>query len=191
MALSRQLIPRFFGRDYWDVFDYPERVFGQDFGMSMEPFVNDPLFSDLDAYRRALRRQPLEAIQRAQGSLERSGSSSVKNDKDNFQVSLDVRHFKPNEVTVKYQDDGSVVVHGKHEERSDEHGYISREFTRRYALPGDIEQEKVACAWTPDGVLTINAPKKAKELPPPTNERNIPIAMSGEQKTNGQQVQKK
>jgi crystallin alpha B len=50
---------------------------------------------------------------------------------------LDVQQFKPDELTVKTVND-YVVVEGKHEERQDEHGFISRQFQRRYKLPNDI-----------------------------------------------------
>ena len=52
--------------------------------------------------------------------------SSVKDDENSFQVMVDVSQFRPNEVTVKTTDK-NIVVHGRHEERTDQHGYVSRE----------------------------------------------------------------
>ena len=75
-------------------------------------------------------------------------------------MNLDVQQFKPEEMTVKMVDD-FVVVEGKHEERQDEHGYISRQFQRRYKLPSDIDPASVVSQLSSDGVLTITAPKKA------------------------------
>ncbi len=49
------------------------------------------------------------------------------------QVCLDVQQFKPEEVNVKTVDN-FVVIEGKHEEKEDEHGYISRHF-----VPGDCQ----------------------------------------------------
>jgi crystallin alpha B len=89
-----------------------------------------------------------------------------------FQVNLDVQQFKPSELTLKTVND-YVVVEGKHEERQDEHGFISRQFQRRYKLPADIELDTVVSQLSSDGVLTISAPKKA--LPPSGNERVVPI----------------
>jgi len=72
-----------------------------------------------------------------------------------------------------------MSIHGKHEERTDKHGWISREFTRRYVLPVECEAEKVISFLNPSGVLTIEAPKKP--LPPlPANERVVPISVSHE-----------
>lgn len=52
------------------------------------------------------------------------------------------------------------MVEGKHEERQDKHGYISRQFTRRYKLPPNVNLEAVKSSLSSDGVLSIAAPKK-------------------------------
>jgi HSP20 family molecular chaperone IbpA len=75
-----------------------------------------------------------------------------------FKVALDVHQFAPREINVKTVDD-SVIIEGKHEERPDEHGYVSRHFLRRYVLTKDYDVEHVACSLSSDGVLTIVAPK--------------------------------
>ena len=54
----------------------------------------------------------------------------------------------------------AVVVEGKHEERADDHGYISRHFVRRYVLPEHYNMEQLNSSLSSDGVLTITAPKK-------------------------------
>ncbi|XP_037502353.1 alpha-crystallin B chain-like, partial [Rhipicephalus sanguineus] len=72
----------------------------------------------------------------------------------------------------------SVLVHGKHEERQDEHGFVSREFTRRYMLPPDVDPEQVSSEFLADeeGVLVIRAAKKSPE-PSALKERVVPIAV--------------
>lgn len=72
-----------------------------------------------------------------------------------------------------------VLVEGKHEEKQDEHGYISRQFTRRYILPGGYEVADVVSTLSSDGVLTVTAPKRA---PPAAGERSIPILRTGPSK---------
>lgn len=88
-----------------------------------------------------------------------SGLSHIQNDKDNFKVNLDVQQFKPDEVSVKVVDN-YVVIDGKHEERNDEHGFISRQFTRRYKIPENVDPTSVTSSLSSDGVLSIGAPKK-------------------------------
>lgn len=108
-------------------------------------------------------------------SLARDVGSTIKADKEKFQVNLDVQHFAPEEISVKVCDK-FVVVEGKHEERKDEHGYITRQFKRRYALPEDCNPEAVESKLSSDGVLTITAPKlQALEK----GERVVPIAQTG------------
>ena len=107
----------------------------------------------------------------------RQASSSKQVDsksENNFKVMLNVKHFRPDEIDVKTVDN-FVVIHGKHEEHADEHGFVSREFTRRYQLPDDVEPDKVTSSLSKDGVLTIQAPRKMIE--PPKNERIVPITI--------------
>nr|AFX84562.1 21.9 kDa heat shock protein [Lygus hesperus] len=89
-----------------------------------------------------------------------SGISTVKVDESQFKVSLDVSHFKPEELNVHVDGNGYVVIDGKHEERSDEHGLISRQFTRKYKLPETVDLDTLASSLSTDGVLTIAAAKK-------------------------------
>nr|XP_057943771.1 heat shock protein beta-1 [Doryrhamphus excisus] len=86
-----------------------------------------------------------------------SGVSEIKQTQDNWKVSLDVNHFSPEELVVKTKD-GVVEITGKHEERKDEHGFVSRCFTRKYTLPPSANVEKVTSSLSPDGVLTVEAP---------------------------------
>lgn len=102
--------------------------------------------------------QQLRQLEKQVGAA--GGASAVvpKVGKDGFQVCMDVSHFKPSELVVKVQDN-SILVEGKHEEREDDHGYITRHFVRRYALPEGYEADKVASTLSSDGVLTVNVPK--------------------------------
>lgn len=72
--------------------------------------------------------------------------------------------------------DNYVIVEGKHEEKQDEHGFISRHFVRRYMLPKGHESADVVSSLSSDGVLTITAP--TKNIPPVDNERVVPITQS-------------
>ncbi|KFM61320.1 Protein lethal(2)essential for life, partial [Stegodyphus mimosarum] len=112
---------------------------------------------------------------RRQASSGSAGKADSKSDPSKFQVMLNVKHFRPDEIDVKTVDN-FVVIHGKHEEHADEHGFVSREFTRRYQLPDDVEPDTITSSLSQDGVLTIQAPRKALE-PPPKNERVVPITL--------------
>uniref|UniRef100_A0A5S6Q039 SHSP domain-containing protein n=1 Tax=Trichuris muris TaxID=70415 RepID=A0A5S6Q039_TRIMR len=107
-------------------------------------------------------------------ATECGGVSSVINDDKKFQISLDVKHFKPEELELTTRDN-QLVVHGKHEEQKDEHGFVKREFTRAYWLPQGINPESFKSNLSSEGVLTIEAPKLAPVEP---GEYKIPIEVA-------------
>ena len=102
---------------------------------------------------------------------------SIKDSKFNFEVNLNCSHYKPEEINVKLVDN-SLVVEAKHEERLDGHGYISRQFRRRYELPKNIESDKLESKLGVDGILSIKAPKKV--INAVTGEKNIPITLTNQ-----------
>lgn len=101
--------------------------------------------------------------------------SSIQMEKDKFQINLDVQHFSPEEITVKTSD-GYVIIEAKHEEKKDEHGFISRQFVRRYALPDGAESENIVSELSSDGILTVSAPRKEID---DKGERIVPITKTG------------
>ncbi|CAG9796299.1 unnamed protein product [Diatraea saccharalis] len=111
-------------------------------------------------------------------SVLRDSGSTIRADKEKFQVNLDVQHFSPDEITVKTAD-GFLVVEGHHEEKQDEHGYVSRQFKRRYQLPEGCNLDAVESRLSSDGVLTVTAPLAR----PAINERVVPIIQTGPVRT--------
>ncbi|XP_059485334.1 heat shock protein 27-like [Neocloeon triangulifer] len=100
----------------------------------------------------------------------RSLLEGVTYEDNGLMVKLDVRQFKPEEIRVSTDDEGTLTVEGKHEEQEDEHGFISRHFIRRFTLPKDIDMDRSQVSLSADGQLKIHAPKIDKPL-----ERVIPI----------------
>ncbi|XP_028564392.1 heat shock protein beta-1 [Podarcis muralis] len=127
------------------------------------------------AYSRALSRQLS------------SGISEIRQTSESWKVALDVNHFAPEELVVKTKD-GVVEITGKHEERQDDHGFISRCFTRKYTLPPGIDPAAVRSSLSPDGMLTIEAPlpkpaiQSAEIQIPVTFEAHAQITPSGAKK---------
>ncbi|XP_049881927.1 protein lethal(2)essential for life-like [Pectinophora gossypiella] len=148
----------------------PRRLMDQHFGLGLTP---DDLLSVVAGpmvnreYYRPWRHMAAAA---------RDLGSSIKSDKDKFQVNLDVQHFAPDEICVKTVD-GFIVVEGKHEEKKDSHGYISRQFTRRYSLPEECPPENVESRLSSDGVLSIIATRKVPLAV--QGERKIPVTQTG------------
>lgn len=159
MSYTRSIV----SRDWWDGFDFPTRLRDQNFGLGLSELDLDSTPSFYRGYYLRPRRQ-----------LSSGGTSEVKADPNKFQVRLDVGHFAPEEITVKTVDD-HVVVTACHEEKVDEHGYVSRQFSRRYMLPEGVEAEQIASSLSPEGVLVIEAPRKRPEPILADNERLIPV----------------
>lgn len=92
---------------------------------------------------------------------------------DDFKVTFDVKSFMPEEISVKVKG-REIHVDAKHDERADEHGFVSRQLTRRYVVPSDYDIDTVATYLDSDGKMTVVAtkPKPAAEE---TAERVIPI----------------
>ncbi|XP_063390016.1 protein lethal(2)essential for life-like [Cydia fagiglandana] len=156
------------------LFDYelerPRRLMDQHFGLALTP--DDILSATVGPLMSREYYRPWRQLATAARDL----GSSIKADKDKFQINLDVQHFSPEEISVKTTD-GYIVIEGKHEEKKDQHGYISRQFKRRYALPEGCTPETVESRLSSDGVLSVTAPRV---VPPEIQgERKVPIAQTG------------
>lgn len=159
--------------DRWDV-GRPSRIFNQRFGLDLDP---EDLFSPISQDLRSLRLSPAGYYRPwLSSAAQQDVGSTVSVDKDKFQINLDVQQFSPNEITVKVAGDNQIVVEGKHEEKPDEHGFISRHFVRKYFLPKGHDINQVASNLSSDGVLTISAPKVGQQS---GEARTIPIQQTG------------
>nr|WKR20131.1 heat shock protein HSP24.3 [Agrotis ipsilon] len=145
------------------------RLFDQSFGLALTP--DDFLTSMMSPWTLHDYFRPWRHL----SQLTKDLGSTIKTDKDQFQVNLDVQHFSPEEISVKTAD-GYVVIEAKHEEKEDEHGFVSRQFVRRYALPEGTESEDVVSQLSSDGILTVSAPRKVE---PVKGERVVPITQTG------------
>uniref|UniRef100_A0A803KH68 Heat shock protein beta-1 n=2 Tax=Xenopus tropicalis TaxID=8364 RepID=A0A803KH68_XENTR len=174
--MSERRIPFSFLRTpSWDPFrDWYQgtsRLFDQSFGMPRIPedWYQWPSTS-WPGYVRMLPSQSMEVVppttpagatapdfNRALSRQLSSGISEIRQTSDQWKISLDVNHFAPEELVIKTKD-GIVEITGKHEEKQDEHGFISRCFTRKYTLPPGVDINKVASSLSPDGILTVEAP---------------------------------
>lgn len=171
----------------WDPFrDWHSRIFDQTFGMPITPeeafhtshwpgYIRPSFLApDMSAMMSPMMYPGTVAAQQARTLARQvsSGMSEIKQSQDNWKVSLDVNHFSPEELVVKTKD-GVVEISGKHEERKDEHGFVSRCFTRKYTLPPSANVEKVTSSLSPEGVLTVEAPLARPALE--SAETTIPV----------------
>lgn len=160
------LISRDIFRNWWDDMDRWHREVEDNFGQ-LNLRHNDTWRSPSPLFRPW--RDLFENMDRQVG-----GTATVAHDDDKYQVIVDVQQFAPEEITVR-TDDKCITVEGKHEERKDRHGYVSRQFVRRYVLPKGYDIGHVKPSLSSDGILTITAPRLA--LPAP-GERIVPVERS-------------
>ncbi|XP_051174399.1 protein lethal(2)essential for life-like [Leptopilina boulardi] len=169
------LVPLMFS-DWWEDLDRPHHLLDQHFGLGLHP---DQLLAPRSMLHQLVPRKCPVNYRRPWADLlreEDGGVSTVHNDKDKFQVQLDVQQFKPEEIDVKVVDK-YVIVNAKHEEKQDEHGWVSRSFTRKYLIPEQCNIDSVKSSLSSDGVLSIEVPRK--EQPKLQNEKVIKIQHTG------------
>lgn len=151
----------------------PSRMHNQQFGLGLDP---EDLISPVTApdLRLLVRSSPYLRSWSTQAAKDDAGST-IKVDKDKLQINLDVQHFAPEEISVKAGEE-FITVEGKHEDKKDEHGFISRHFVRRYRLPKGTNLEKIESQLSSDGVLTISAPRVDEKA---IEQRAIPVIPTG------------
>ncbi|XP_055053109.2 heat shock protein beta-6 [Misgurnus anguillicaudatus] len=91
-----------------------------------------------------------------------TGAAQVTCDNKGFTVQVDVKHFSPEELLVKVVGD-YVVVEGKHEQRKDGSGLVTRQFNRRYRIPNNVDTMALESAMSPEGMLIISAPLREED----------------------------
>ncbi|XP_077548998.1 alpha-crystallin B chain-like [Haemaphysalis longicornis] len=155
-----------------------------DFGGS---FLDGELF-DPPFYHQRFYIQPRHHQQASTGRVcpaSQQQGTSVACTPEKFAINVDTRNFAPEEISVKTEDN-CVVIHGKHEEKSDDRGcYVKREFTRRYVLPEDVDPETVKCHLKPNGHLALEAPRKnapKESKPVPIEIQHVPAVGDGQKK---------
>ncbi|XP_072753016.1 protein lethal(2)essential for life [Anoplolepis gracilipes] len=159
------LVPRSVFRNWWDDMDRWHRDVEEHF---RELRICNDRWSPLPSFRDKFRpwRDIFDNLDRQVG-----GGATIEQNDDKYQVIVDVQQFTPEEITVR-TDDRCITIEGKHAQRKDKHGYISRQFVRRYLLPKGYDIGHVKPSLSSDGILTITAPRLV--LPPP-GERILPI----------------
>ncbi|VDP05001.1 unnamed protein product [Soboliphyme baturini] len=168
--------PFWSGSDYWD-WPASSRIFDQQFALEpVRDLLRDPFF-DMSTHFSPYWMRPRRVDRIPSSPDDIKGVSEVKNEPQKFTVNMDVSQFLPEELKIKTVDN-MVVIDGKHDEKMDEHGFISRSFTRKYILPKEVDPETVVSRLSPKGVLTIEAPKKAIADKP--TERTVPIHVSSQ-----------
>lgn len=161
------LVPSSLFRNWWDEMDRFHRELEEHFERlsTTNDFPRPPAFPSFKEFFRPWHKVFQELEEQV------GGSAKVEEAQDKYRVIVDVQQFAPEEITVR-TDDKCITIEGKHEEKKDQHGYISRHFVRRYQLPQGYDIDHIKPSLSSDGILTVTAPKIG--LPAP-GERIVPI----------------
>lgn len=94
----------------------------------------------------------------------RSSTGFIGSDEDLgeplFRILLDVTQFKPEDILIQVFE-GWLMVRGQHVARMDEHGYVSRSFTRQYQLPDhQMQAGDLNAMLCHDGILMVETKER-------------------------------
>jgi HSP20 family molecular chaperone IbpA len=110
------------------------------------------------------------------GSYTLPNMFGIHSDENTFKILVDVKHFAPSELSVQTTDH-CVTVEGKHGDKTDEHGSLSRHFSVKYDLPASVKADNLKCGLTSYGVLEISAPKSKSINMEAEIEKKLPIVL--------------
>ncbi|KFQ04159.1 Heat shock protein beta-3 [Leptosomus discolor] len=83
-----------------------------------------------------------------------TGKSDQEEENTSFQVLLDVVQFRPEDIIIQTFE-GWLLIKAQHGPRMDEHGFVSRSFTRQYKLPNGVENKDLSALFCHDGILVV------------------------------------
>ncbi|KAM4031350.1 heat shock protein 30C-like [Anomaloglossus baeobatrachus] len=114
-------------------------------------------------------------LSRSSATTDKNISTTGKEGKENFELTLDISGFSPEELKVKTEG-RRLIVSGKHDKKKEMEngGYFHeyKEWKREAELPQDVNPEDVVCSMSKDGQLRFLAPRLVL---PAGEKRLIPI----------------
>lgn len=113
---------------------------------------------------------------------------SIKVGRERFQLSLDVRQYNKDEIKVKAHPE-YVIIEGK-QEKNTKQGYILRQFIRKFKLPEGCVPNKIESSLSPDGILTVSAPRTFSEQNVPCEAIVVPITYGPKEKEKLKEIEK-
>ena len=102
-------------------------------------------------------------------SEEMSPKAKVSYDESKFQVEFDVKDYKPEELSIKTEGT-TLVVLAKHEDKSGDSSYVTKQFEQRFTLPSGVKSDAISSSLSRDGVLVVTAPRSVEQQKTPIGE---------------------
>lgn len=102
----------------------------------------------------------------------------ITTDDNNFQVVVNVKDYKKDDLKVKVKGD-FIFVQGSHEAKQDDHDVFASQFFHTYTLPAN-SSGSVKAELSSDGYLIVTAPINGeKSDKPKESDREVPIVETG------------
>ncbi|TKR76069.1 hypothetical protein L596_017268 [Steinernema carpocapsae] len=89
-----------------------------------------------------------------------AGAGDIINTEHGFTIQLDVRHFRPDDIKVNLTGNTLTVTGDRIEEDRCSDQALRRQFSRKYAIPGDIVLVSIKSHMTDDGYLFVRGNRK-------------------------------
>ncbi|KAM9331376.1 heat shock protein beta-3 [Gastrophryne carolinensis] len=83
------------------------------------------------------------------------GDNAGAEEPSSLDIQLDVVQFRPEDIIIQIFE-GCLIIKAEHKRRMDEHGFISRSFTRTYKLPSGIGLKHLSAVFGHDGILAVH-----------------------------------
>lgn len=133
-------------------------------------FLSDDLLGDsASSFRTSSQTQSSQHLSTSSAGniLDGLNSPLIQDDGDGKSLKLrfDVSQYAPEEIVLKTVDN-KLLVHAKHEEKSETKS-VYREYNREFLLPSGVNPELIRSSLSKDGVLTVEAPLPQSALPAP------------------------
>ena len=134
-----------------------------------------PIFNHSNTYNNTSRLKSLQnekesiMLSSRKDSEEMSPKAKVSYDETKFQVEFDVKDYKPEELSIKTEGT-TLVVLAKHEEKSGDSSYVTKQFEQRFTLPSGVKSDAISSSLSRDGKLMVTAPRSVEQHKTPIGE---------------------
>lgn len=106
---------------------------------------------------------------------------------NSFKVALYMKPFYPSDIHLESGDDNSIIIHAKHDEHIDQHGFVKRELFCQYKLPNGISVTKLKSEFRRNGIMII---RTVQDVQSNLSEEN-PELMTLEENEQTENIEKK
>merc|ERR1712055_997513 len=86
--------------------------------------------------------------------------TDCENGQHKFEITYDVSNFKPEDVRITLENEGTILVVCAKKEEKRGNSTVAREFKRQLEIPNSVDSKSFQCLWEQNGQLKVSAPLK-------------------------------